>query len=1044
VKHAFPLALGTALLFALTAQAAVDPALFADLHWRSIGPFRGGRVLAVDGVLHEKLHFYFGAVNGGVWETRDAGRTWQPIFDREGVGSIGALAVAPSNANVIYVGTGEADMRSDIAQGIGLFRSDNGGRDWRSIGLADTQQIGRILVDPRDADVVLVAALGHSYGPNAQRGVFRSTDGGKSWTRTLFRNADTGAIDLAFAPNNPDIVYASLWQTRRPPWNTYPPSSGPGGGLFKSTDGGKHWTELKGAGLPDAPGRIGLALSPAKPDRIYALIDAVDGGLYRSDDAGAHWTKASGDKRIWNRGWYFGGITANPQNADEVYVCDTIVLRSNDGGRHFIPLKGDPTGDDFHALWIDPGDPARRILGSDQGTQITLNGGVTWSSWYNQPTGQFYHVVTDNRFPYRVYGAQQDSGAAGVPSRTGGIDGIAMPQFHELTAGGESDNIAPDPDDPDIVYGGRVDRLDLKSEQTRSVDPTMAFPDTYRETWTLPLVFGPRDHALYFGNQRIFRTADGGQHWRPISPDLTRSAPGVPATLDAPTIADVPRPGPRRGVIYAIGPSPRDAKRIWAGTDDGLVWRTEDGGAHWLDITPKGLAAWSKIGSIEPSHFDDATAYIAVDRHRLDDFAPYIDRTQDGGKSWTRADSGIAAGGVLNAVNVVREDPQTRGLLFAGTERGAFVSFDNGDHWQALQSGLPPTSVRDIVIHGDDLVIATHGRSFYIMDDIAPLRALARDVSTGALAHDESTGALAHDASAGARLFAPAIAYRTRPAAFTGTPMPKDEPMAPNPPNGAYIDYVVPQGAKGPVTLEIDNASGARVRAFSSATTVKPPDLAEIETAPEWIAQESHLATAPGEHRFVWDLHEEAPAALDEGDHESHGVWAMPGRYTLALTIGGAVLRQPLELRPDPRIHASLADYQREFALAHLVETARVQVRGALKEAKALHVQLTAALAKASAPAKPALASLDTKLVAFAELPPDHPRNRVPPQAHAANGLEGVSAALDGLAQAVDGADGRPTADAETAYRLRAQTLGTALRDFTALKTEIAKTLASH
>ncbi|MDQ2802984.1 MAG: hypothetical protein M3Y41_09990, partial [Pseudomonadota bacterium] len=591
--------------------ASISPADYGALHWRSIGPFRGGRVLAVAGASDDRSHFYFGAVNGGVWESRDAGRTWSPIFDAVPIGSIGALAIAPSAPQVLYVGTGEADMRSDIAQGVGLFASSDGGKTWSARGLQDSQSISRILVDPRDPNAVMVAVLGHPYGPNPQRGVFRSADGGKSWRRTLFTNADTGATDLAFKPGDPNTVYAALWQTRRPPWNVYPPSSGPGGGLYKSVDGGATWAPLAGHGLPEAPGRIGLATARTAPDRLYALIDVKkEGGLYRSDDAGASWTKVNGDPRIWERGWYFSGLTVNPANADEIWVCDTIVLHSIDGGRTFVPLKGDPTGDDFHALWIDPADPARRILGSDQGAQVSLNGGATWSSWYNQPTGQFYHVVTDNRFPYRVYGAQQDSGAADIPSRTASWDGVNLTEFHESAAGGESDNIAPDPDHPDLIFGGRVDRLDLRSGQLSSVDPTLAFPDKYRGTWTLPLVFGPRDHALYFANQRIFRTSDGGERWTPISPDLTRPDPGAPPTLDAATAADDNGVGPRKGVVYAIGPSPLAASDIWAGTDDGSVWRTTDGGAHWLEVTPKGLGPWSKIGVVEPSHFDRDTAYI--------------------------------------------------------------------------------------------------------------------------------------------------------------------------------------------------------------------------------------------------------------------------------------------------------------------------------------------------------------------------------------------------------------------------------------------------
>ena len=938
--------IGFMLAAAVSASSGADA---AALEWRSIGPYRGGRVLAVAGASDSPLHFYFGSVNGGVWETRDAGRTWDPVFDGVPVGSVGALAIAPSAPEVLYVGTGEADMRSDIAQGQGMFRSADGGKTWKPSGLTDSRQIARVIVDPHDPKTVLVAALGHPYAANEQRGVFRSSDGGETWTRTLFRNADTGAVDLAFKPGDPDTVYAARWQTRRPPWSVYPPSNGPGGGLYKSTDGGRTWAAMAGAGLPSTTGRIGLATSAGAPNRVYALIDTKgEGGLYRSEDSGATWSKVTGDPRIWQRGWYFGGITANPKNADEIWVCDTIVLHSIDGGLTFMPQKGDPTGDDFHQLWIDPVNPDRRILGTDQGTLVTLNGGTTWSSWFNQPTGQFYHVVTDNRYPYNVYGAQQDSGAASVPSRTGSWDGINISHFREQTAGGESDNIAPDPDDPDTIFGGRVDKLDVRSGQVKDVDPTLAFPGEYRGAWTLPLVFGKRDHALYFGNQRIFRTVDGGQRWTPISPDLTRPDPGAPASLDPTTAADTNGPSPRKGVVYAIGPSPVAASDIWAGTDDGLLWRTQDGGANWSNFTPAGLPAWSKIGVVEPSHFDRLRAYIAVDRHRLDDQAPYIYRTRDGGKSWTLAARGLAAGGELNAVNVVREDPVRPGLLFAGTERGAFVSQDDGDNWTPLGHGLPTTSVRDIEIHGDDLVIATHGRGFYILDDIEPLRELA-------MGNGEGT-----------RLFAPAIAIRTRPADFTGTPMPKDEPRAPNPPNGAYIDYRLASPPKGPIEIAILDSAGAVVRTYSSAQTLPALDLAKIDTAPEWIERSPPPAATAGLHRLVWDFHYAPPAGIDS-ERPVSGVWAPPGAYTVRLTVDGQTLSQPLTVVADPRVRAKQQDYQSAFELARRIESDRARAHAALARSKSEEI------------AK-------------------------------------LAARLDNLSQAVDGADGAPTPDAISGY----------------------------
>jgi photosystem II stability/assembly factor-like uncharacterized protein len=1009
------------LSFSIAVEAAAQPtavqSLLKPLRWRSIGPFRGGRVLTVTGVPGDPNRFYFGAVNGGVWETRNAGRTWAPIFDSAPVGSIGALAVAPSDPRVIYVGTGEADMRSDIAQGAGVFRSTDSGHSWEPIGLTDSQQIGRILVDPTDPDVVLVAALGHPYGANETRGVFRSSDGGRTWHRTLYKDANTGAIDLAFEPGRPDVVYAALWQTRRPPWNVYPPSSGPGSGLYKSTDGGQTWSALVGHGLPAEPGRIGIVVAPSIPKRVFALIDAPEGGLYRSDDSGASWTRVSDDRRIWTRGWYFSGVTVDPTNADTIYVCDTAMYRSVDGGKHFVPIKGAPGGDDYHELWIDPTDAQRRILGVDQGALVTLDGGATWSSWYNQPTGQFYHVITDNRFPYWVYGAQQDSGAAAVPSRTDNIDGINLTQFREITAGGENDNIAPDPDDPQVIFGGRVDKLDLRTGQTQSIAPTLAYPDLYRATWTLPLVFGkPGSHALYFGNQRIFRTTDGGKHWETISPDLTREELQTPASLDPPTVEDDDHAGPRRGVVYAIGPSRLDARLIWAGTDDGLLWRTRDDGAHWQNVTPPPLSAWSKVAVVEPSHFDADTAYIAVDRHRLDDPSPYIYRTHDGGTHWTLIVDGIADGGTHNSVNVVREDPVHHGLLYCGTERGVYVSFDDGGHWQALQQNLPRTSVRDLQVHGDDLVIATHGRGFWIMDDIAPLRSLAED--------PRST----------TRLLAPAVAYRVRSTGFTGTPMPKDEPMAANPPLGSYIDYILDAGSAGPVTLTVSDAHGTLVRSFSSDDPTSPPDLTRIDIAPEWIVPPAPLSSGVGIHRFVWDLHYAQPPALvpeHATEEQEEGVWAPPGRYEVELKVSDRTYRQSLTLDPDPRVRLPASAYGEQFTLSRDIERARVEIATALKDATRIHEAIADRGKKANGAVAVSLDDADRRLMALSDLPPP---KRSPDSLGAApstiSGLRYLSEAFHNLARAVDGADVAPSRDVREGYTRHRALLDHALAEW--------------
>ncbi|MCG6963047.1 MAG: hypothetical protein LJE95_07250 [Acidobacteria bacterium] len=986
------------LMAAPAAAGRVDPALLQDLHWRLIGPFRGGRVLAVTGVPSEPDHFYFGSVNGGVWETVDAGRTWRPIFDRVPVGSIGALAVAPSNPKVIYAGTGEADMRSDIAQGKGVYASSDGGKTWRFAGLGDSQQIGRIEVDPRDPSVVWVAALGHPYGPNEQRGIFKSTDGGKSWRKVLGPDEDTGGIELVLAPDDPDTVYAALWQTRRPPWSVYPPSNGPGSGLYKSTDGGKHWQKIEGHGFPKAPGRIGLAVAPSEPSRVYALVDADDGGgLYRSDDRGAHWTTTSTDTRVWYRGWYFGQITVEPRDADVVYVCNTVLLRSADGGKTFVPIEGDATGDDFHQMWINPKHPERRILGTDQGTIVSVDDGASWSSWYNQPTAQLYHIAADNRFPFRVYAAQQDSGSISLPSRTMTWDGISPDKVMRIPVGGESQNLAPDPLDPDIIYGGTVDRLDLRTWQARSIDPTVAHPDRWRRTWTLPLAFSFRDpRVLYFARQKIFRTDDGGNHWEIISPDLTRHEPGALPNLDPITAKDAFGLGPRRGVVYALAPSHLADHELWAGTDDGLVWRTRDGGQHWQNVTPPELTPWSKVGIIETSHFDPQTAYVAVDRHRLDDRKPYIYRTHDGGQSWQLTVDGIASD---HFVNAVREDPAREGLLYAATEEGVYFSLDDGDHWQSLQLNLPVTSVRDLVVHGDDLAIATHGRGIWILDDVAPLRQLTAEVE-----------------AAPVWLFKPATAYRLRFAGFTGTPMPKDEPTAPNPPAGAWIDYLLKTAPAGPVTLEIRDAAGAVVDSWSSADKVRSPDPRRMRMAPQWFEPPAHIEATPGMHRFVWNLRYSSSPGVG-GFRYRGGVWAPPGEYTVVLTVDGSTLTRTLTVAPDPRVKLEPAAYREEFELARRVETLASRVAKTERAVAGVQRQLRARQREARGEVAAALDGLSEKLTALTGVEPRiSPANIWFSPPKSVDSLRWLSGTLRELLQVVDGADAAPSADARAAY----------------------------
>ncbi|HZX68997.1 MAG TPA: hypothetical protein VFE70_08940, partial [Candidatus Elarobacter sp.] len=743
-----------------------------------------------------------------------------------------------------------------------MYRSTDAGGTWARIGLEDSRQIGRILVDPRDPSTLLVAALGHAYAPNETRGVYRSTDAGASWTRTLFHDRDTGAIDLASDPGM-HVVFASLWQTRRPPWNTYPPSNGPGSGLSKSTDGGLTWTAVHGGFPTDGVGKIGLAVAPSDPNRVYAIVDARAGGLYRSDDAGTTWRLVDKDPRLWQRGWDFCHVAVDPKNADLVYISDTSFYRSSDGGATFRAMKGSPDGDDMHQLWIDPTDGSRMVLGSDQGASVSVDGSFTWSSWFNQPTGQFYRVATDNAFPYRLYGAQQDSGAAMIVSRSDHA-GIESRDWRPITAGGEGGSIAPDPRDTNIVYGGEVDREDLRTAQARAMSPTLGRPGVWRSTWTLPLAFGV-DHALYGSHQNIFRSRDGGAQWQMISGDLSRPDPGVPATLDPVTAADSPLRGPRHGVVYALAPSPLRAGTLWAGTDDGLVYLTRDDGRTWRDVTPRALTAWSKVGIIDASHFDLGSAYVAVDRHRLDDDRPYVYVTHDFGRTWRLAVSGIPDGSFVNAV---REDPVRRGLLYAGTETGVFVSFDDGASWNPLQRNLPTVSVRDISVRRGDLAIATHGRAFWILDDITPLRELAAD------------------ATVAARMFAPRDAVRTRPYNDEAEASPPETPLGENPPYGAPIDYVVPRDAHGPVTLQIADASGTVLRVWSSTDPERTPDPNSAEFPAYWLVPPPRVSAQPGMQRFWWDLHA-AGSATGRRRRGGDGPFVAPGRYTVRMTIDG-------------------------------------------------------------------------------------------------------------------------------------------------------------
>ncbi|MGP8244854.1 MAG: VPS10 domain-containing protein [Bryobacteraceae bacterium] len=918
-------------------------ALLAGLEWRDVGPMRAGRSFGVAGHASQPDTFYFGSVGGGVWKTENAGRTWSPISDQGiAIGSIGAIAVAPSNPNLIYVGTGEPDIRSQHSYGIGMYKSTDAGKTWTHIGLEASEHIGRVVVDPANPNRVYVAALGHVYDANPERGLYRSTDGGATWKKILFKAKDpdnVGAIDVAIDPKNPRVLYASLWATRRPPWSVYAPSNMPGGGLYKSTDGGDTWKQLAG-GLPNDEfvGKIGIAVAPSNPNRLWAVVDDLGasvapplrggggggntgkGGVYVSNDAGATWKLVNGETRLWGRGWYFEALTVDPTDPDRAYVINTATYVTTDGGKTFVPLKGAPGGDDYHQLWINPKDGNRMVLSSDQGTVVSVDRGKTWSSWYNQPTAQIYHVAADNRFPYRLYGAQQDSGGVGVG--TWSREGLLNFRNWEPTClAGESATVLPDPKDGNILYGngaGRCDQALNISVPLGGQLPPEDPEDPNRRTWTLPQVFSQADEALYYANQFVMRSRDRGRTWQKISPDLARVKPAVPATLDAATARDIDQPMTDRfGVVYTIGPSPLEATTVWVGTDDGLIYVTRDDGKTWKDVTPPAMTAWSKVSQIEAGHFDAGTAYASVDRHRLADNQPYIYRTHDGGKTWRNVVAGIPAGAYVNSL---KEDPQTKGLLYAATELRVYVSFDDGGQWQPLQNNMPVTSIRDLVVHGDDLDIATHGRGFWVMDQIAPLRQIAAEA--------------ARIVTSSAYLFQPGETHGIRAGGMNGTPMPRDEPQLQNPPSGVVAYYWLKDRAAGPLKLELVDGRGAVRACAASDTPVRPPDTETLNVQTIWMQPAPPPSAAAGMHRFALGatagrgggFGRGAAAPPTDACHPAGSAPAQtaggrggrggrgggggfgrgaasldPGEYTVRLTVDGQIYTRPVTVKPDPR-----------------------------------------------------------------------------------------------------------------------------------------------
>ena len=910
VVRFIPLCTLLVLLSAFAYSQQLDPNLYNGLRWRMIGPHRGGRSIAVAGIESQPNVYYFGGVGGGVWKTANGGITWEPIFDSQPISSIGAISVAQSNPSVIYVGTGEADFRSNLTYGNGVYKSTDGGASWKNIGLVASQHISRIAIDPQNPDMVFVAAMGSAYGPGAERGVFRSTDGGATWQKVLFKDENTGAIDIQLDPDNPKNVWAALVHDQRPPWSAYPPVT-TNGAIYKSTDGGTEWKPVTGGGLPEGDwGRVGLAVARGThSQRIYALIDTKDGGVFKSDDGGQTWAHTSKDPRL-GRLWYFGEIYVDPKNADTVYIPNVSIYRSTDAGKTFVAIKGAPGGDDYHALWIDPTNPQRMIFGSDQGVGVSVDGGRTWSSWYNQPTAQFYHVAVDNDFPYHVYGAQQDSGSVFILSRSN--DGaITFRDWHPAGAG-ESGYIAPDPSDSNIIYGGgtygELFRYDRRTGQAQIIAPDAVrnFGDAHPEhryTWTSPIVFSPQDpHTLYFGSQYVLRSSNRGNSWEKISPDLTGADPK--ASQDGPlTVENAKARG--HGVVYTITPSPVSAGQIWAGTDSGLIQLTRDGGKTWNNVTPSGLSDWSKISIIEASHFAAGTAYAAIDRHRLNDMGPYIYRTHDFGKTWTRINNGIPNGAYVRAV---REDRVKKGLLFAGTELGVYFSINDGDSWQPLQLNLPISPVHDLVIKDNDLVVATHGRAFWILDDISPLRQLTSEIQ-----------------SEQAHLFTPGTAMRIRATTHGDTPIPPEEPAGENPPPGAILYYYLKSPAQGEVKLEVLDSRGQVIRTYSSKDKLfEPPTPPAFPMY--WFKPENLLSPAAGMHRFLWDIRYSAPPVAQPGysmftvagrdvPREPSGPQALPGSYQVRLTVDGKTYTQPFKLTMDPRLKTTPQDLEKQFSL---------------------------------------------------------------------------------------------------------------------------------
>ena len=955
--------------------------LFTSLEWRSIGPYRGGRVVAVAGDPSHSHTFYFGSTGGGVWKTTDGGLFWENVSDGYFKrASVGGIAVAPSDANVIYVGMGEATIRGNVSHGDGIYKSTDAGKTWTHLGLEDTRNIGKVRVHPTNSDIVYVAALGHAHGPNEQRGLFRSHDGGKTWDRILYVNENVGIHDLSIDPNNPRILYAGAWTARRNAYQLI--SGGEGCGIYRSTDGGDTWKEItRNKGLPTGPvGKIGVVVSPANTNRVYAIVESKDSAIYRSDDGGDTWERLAEEHELSGRPWYYQHIIADPQDPNTVWVLNVRCYRSIDGGRTFQQVAV-PHGDN-HDLWIDPTNPRRMILGNDGGATVSYDGGETWTSLYNQPTAEFYHVTTDNQTPYRIYGAQQDNSTISVPSRSY-QSGVVHADMMEV-GGGESGYIAVHPQHPNIIYAGSyqgyLTRYDLSTGQQRDItvwpEPSMGSPASdvkYRFQWTYPILLSPHDpSALYVTGNHVFRSTDEGASWEEMSPDLTRNDPSTLGPSGGPITGD--NVGTEYyATIFAFAESPLQQGLFWAGSDDGLIHISRDGGASWQNVTPKDLPEWSLISIIEPSPHDPATAYVAANRYKHDDFHPYLYKTNDYGATWTKITDGIADNDFTRAI---REDPERRGLLFAGTETGAHISFDDGDHWQPLQLNLPVVPVHDLTIKEGDLIAATHGRAFWVLDDIGPLRQLTDEVR-----------------EASANLFAPRPAIRyTQAGGYGGTAAPgknygssgafiltyreKELPTGEktqiyldagqNPSNGLLVQYYLKEKPEGEVTLTFLDAAGEEIKRFSSeeqksaATEVigasategaegaeaklpaaeEPPEKPRSEKKEE--KKDPRVPKNAGGNRFVWNLKYPDSVKIEgyvAGEDALSGPVAAPGRYQVRLQVGDQTYTQPFEVRKDPRIPTSDEDLRAQFDLSIAIRDRLSEIHDGINAIRSIRKQ---------------------------------------------------------------------------------------------------------